>query len=109
MCAHAHSGGLAAGLIFQAIYKAEGSRRIGLSFAASLAGPSFEHRFLHGHPGGLLLFSEYIQGLAQSMGAANPFTFAASFVGVQGIVEAVVGFGLHCYFKRRLGATHRNH
>ncbi|MEG2699316.1 MAG: ECF transporter S component [Ruthenibacterium sp.] len=32
----------------------------------------------------------YIQSLAQSMGAANPLTFVALFVGVQGLVEAAV-------------------
>lgn len=54
--------------------------------------------------------TEYIQGLAQSMGAANPFTFVALFVGVQGIVEAVVGF-LACtaISKGVWGPLHRNH
>lgn len=42
---------------------------------------------------GLLLCfysTDYIQTLAQSMGAANPIVFAALFVGVQGLIEAGV-------------------
>lgn len=34
--------------------------------------------------------TEYIQSLAQTMGAANPLTFVALFVGVQGLIEAAV-------------------
>ena len=36
--------------------------------------------------------TEYIQGIAQSMGAANPFVFVILFVGVNGVVEAVACF-----------------
>ena len=99
------------GLIFQAIYKAEGSRRHWLSFAAaSLAGPVLNTAFFMGTLVACFYSTEYIQGLAQSMGAANPFTFVALFVGVQGIVEAVVGF-LACtaISKGVWGPLHRNH
>lgn len=99
------------GLIFQAIYKAEGSRRHWLSFAAaSLAGPVLNTAFFMGTLVACFYSTEYIQGPAQSMGAANPFTFVALFVGVQGIVEAVVGF-LACtaISKGVLGPLHRNH
>lgn len=99
------------GLIFQAIYKAEGSRRHWLSFAAaSLAGPILNTAFFMGTLVACFYSTEYIQGLAQSMGAANPFTFVALFVGVQGIVEAVVGF-LACtaISKGVWGPLHRNH
>ena len=34
--------------------------------------------------------TEYIQSMAQAMGAANPILFAALFVGVQGLIEAGV-------------------
>ena len=45
--------------------------------------------------GTLTLFfyrTEYIQGIAQSMGAGNPFIFVILFVGVNGVVEAVACF-----------------
>lgn len=45
----------------------------------------------------LVLFfyhTDYIQGLVASLGVRNPFTFVAAFVGVQGIIEAVVCFVL---------------
>ena len=65
------------GLIFQAIYKAEGSRRHWLSFAAaSLAGPVLNTAFFMGTLVACFYSTEYIQGLAQSMGAANPFTLS---------------------------------
>lgn len=34
--------------------------------------------------------TDYIRSLAQTMGAANPLTFVALFVGMQGVIEAVV-------------------
>ena len=73
------------GVIFQAVYKAEGSRRHWLSFAAaSLAGPVLNTVFFMSALVACFYGTEYIQGLAQSMGAANPFVFAALFVGIQG-------------------------
>ena len=81
------------GVIFQAVYKAEGARRHWLSFAAaSLAGPVLNTVFFMSALVACFYGTEYIQGRAQSMGAANPFVFAALFVGIQGVVEAVVGF-----------------
>lgn len=43
----------------------------------------------------LVLFfyhTDYIQGLVATLGVGNPFTFVAAFVGVQGMIEAVVCF-----------------
>ncbi len=45
--------------------------------------------------GTLILFfyqTEYIQGIAQGMGAANPLIFILLFVGVNGLVEAAACF-----------------
>ena len=42
--------------------------------------------------GALVLFfynTEFIQNLAATLGAANPFAFVIAFVGLQGLVEAV--------------------
>ena len=35
--------------------------------------------------------SDYVQGLVAQMGAANPLIFVVGMVGLQGLVEAVVG------------------
>ena len=42
----------------------------------------------------LILFfyqSDYIQNMAQGLGSHNPMTFVIALVGVQGVIEAVVG------------------
>ena len=81
------------GLIFRAIWAAEGTRKHWLSFAAaSFAGPVLNTLLFMG---ALLTFfysTDYIQGMVSTMGASNPLMFAAMFVGVQGVVEALVGF-----------------
>ncbi len=35
--------------------------------------------------------TDYIQGIAQSLGSANVFLFVLTFVGIQGLVEAALG------------------
>lgn len=76
--------GFVTGLIFKAIKKLKFSYEI-----ASLLGPVFNTLFFMG---ALVLFfynTEFIQNIAASLGAANPFTFVIAFVGIQGLVEAV--------------------
>ena len=76
--------GFVTGLIFKAIKKLKFSYEI-----ASLLGPVFNTLFFMG---ALVLFfynTEFIQNIAASLGAANPFTFVIAFVGLQGLVEAV--------------------
>lgn len=87
--------GWLAGVLFKAIFAAEqktGSRHW-LSFgAASLAGPVLNTVFFMS---ALVLFfyqTDFIQGMAQALGAANPLIFVVMFVGFQGVLEAVVGF-----------------
>lgn len=56
----------------------------------------------------LVLFfyhTDYIQGLAATFGASNPFVFAAAFVGVQGMIEAAVCFVLAGAVSRALGTA----
>ena len=60
--------------------------------AANLIGPLLNTFFFMGL---LVLFfypTEYIQEIAQSLGASNAFAFVAAFVGVNGVVEAIVCF-----------------
>lgn len=59
--------------------------------AAAVAGPVLNTVLF---TGGLVLFfynTEYIQGFVTALGATNPLMFAALFVGVAAVLEAVVG------------------
>ena len=79
--------GFVAGVIFKAV------KKLKLSYEIScLAGPLLNTLFFMGS---LVLFfynTEFIQGIATSLGVANPFTFVVAFVGIQGMVEAVACF-----------------
>lgn len=49
--------------------------------------------------------TDYIQGFVQTFGTANPFLFVAAFVGVQGLIEAVVCFVIAGAVSRTLAAA----
>ena len=77
-----------AGFLTGVIFKAVKKLKLGYEIT-SLAGPLLNTLFFMG---ALVLFfynTEFIQNLAASLGAANPFTFVIAFVGLQGLVEAV--------------------
>ena len=53
----------------------------------------------------LVLFfynSDYIQGFVSTLGVANPFSFILAFVGVQGVIEAIVCFLISSTISRPL-------
>ena len=79
------------GLIYQGLQKATSVRRVSVVIA-NLCGPLLNTFFFMGTL--ILLFygSDYIQGLAESMGASGPLAFFIAFVGINGAVEAVVCF-----------------
>ena len=79
------------GLICQGLQKATSVRRVSVVIA-NLCGPLLNTFFFMGTL--ILLFygSDYIQGLAESMGASGPLAFVIAFVGINGAVEAVVCF-----------------
>lgn len=79
------------GLIYQGLQKATSVRRVSVVIA-NLCGPLLNTFFFMGTL--ILLFygSDYIQGLAESMGASDPLAFVIAFVGINGAVEAVVCF-----------------
>lgn len=83
--------GFLTGWICQKLQKMRSVRKISLVIA-NLCGPLLNTFFFMGT---LILFfypTEYIQGLAESMGASNALAFVVAFVGVNGVVEAVVCF-----------------
>lgn len=81
--------GLLCGLIFQGLYKV--SRGKLWSFgAASLCGALLNTALFMGALTLCFYSTDFIQGFATAMGTANPFAFILAFVGVQGLLEAII-------------------
>lgn len=79
------------GWIYQGLQKVGSLRKISVVIA-NLCGPLLNTFFFMGT---LILFfyrTEYIQGLAESMGVSNALAFVIAFVGINGVVEAAVCF-----------------
>ena len=79
------------GLIYQGLQKVKPVRKISVVIA-NLCGPLLNTFFFMGTLIGLFYQTEYIQGLAEPMGASNALAFVVAFVGVNGVVEAAVCF-----------------
>jgi len=96
------------GLIFSALHKNSSTRKLSY-YIASLACPVLNTVLFMGS---LVLFfyhTDYVQNMAAALGAANPFVFVAAFVGLQGLVEAVVCFLAASVVSRTLAAAlHRS-
>lgn len=84
--------GWLAGLVFRGLAPGKDGPRLFAFGAASLAGPVLNTAVFMSALTLCFYRTDYIQGIAQSLGAANPLTFVLLFVGVQGLVEAAVGF-----------------
>lgn len=80
------------GVIFKAIATKSGKRTYIGILVASLVGPLFNTVFFMGSL--VLLFgkTEFIQGLMTQLGATNILHFVVLFVGLQGLIEAIVCF-----------------
>jgi uncharacterized membrane protein len=81
------------GLIFIGIKKIDKTKSISYA-VASLTGPLLNTIFFMTT---LMLFfyhTEYIQGFAKSMGTTNVYAFVIGFIGVNGMIEAIVCFVL---------------
>ena len=74
-------------------------------FAASLACPLLNTVFFMSAIVLIFYHTEYIQGLVQTLGVTNPLMFVVAFVGVQGMIEAVVCFLIASAVSRALGAA----
>lgn len=85
------AAGWLCGVIFQKLMHLSQKKNLSIG-TASLLGPLLNTVFFMGS---LVLFfyrTSFIQELAAQLGAAGPLSFVVGFVGVQGVVEAVVGF-----------------
>ncbi|MEE0954379.1 MAG: ECF transporter S component [Eubacterium sp.] len=85
--------GIFDGLIFKGLHKV--LKRNPLSYyLTGLAAPVLNTVFFMGS---LVLFfynTDYIQEMASGLGAANPMAFIIALVGIQGVIEAIVGCAL---------------
>ena len=52
--------------------------------------------------------TDYIQGFVSMLGAANPFLFVLGFVGINGLVEALLCFVVGSAITRALMAALKN-
>ena len=94
--------GLLCGLVFRWIKRVSKNSAY---FAASLACPLMNTVFFMSAIVLIFYHTEYIQGLVQTLGVTNPLMFVVAFVGVQGMIEAVVCFLIASAVSRALGAA----
>ena len=92
------------GLIFAALYKTAAARKISY-YVASLACPLLNTLFFMGFLCIFFYNTEYIQGIASGLCVSNPILFVAAFVGVQGLIEAVICFIIGSIVSRALCAA----
>ena len=92
------------GLIFAALYKKASARKVSY-YVASLACPLLNTLFFMGFLCVFFYNTEYIQGIASGFGVSNPILFVADFVGVQGLIEAVICFIIGSIVSRALCAA----
>lgn len=90
------------GLIFKALRK--GGLRESAYPVASLFGPLLNTLFFMTALLAFFYRSDYIQGIAESLGGGNVFQFVIAFVGINGLVEAVTCFLLGTAIARALDA-----
>ena len=96
--------GWLSGLLFKAMYKGGVSRKFSY-FAASLACPLLNTLLFMSSLCIFFYNTEYIQGMVSTMGVSNPFLFVIAFVGMQGLIEAVLCFVVASVVSRALFAA----
>ena len=95
------------GLIYQGLKKVQPIRKISV-FLASLIGPFLNTFFFMTTLVLFFFFLEYIQGIVTSLGAKNALAFVVAFVGVNGLVEAIVCFILGSVVSKALQVALKN-
>ena len=82
--------GAATGWLFQ-VFKKLDKRRIWCYFAGGLAAPMLNTILFMGYIVLVFYRSDYVQAMAEKLGAVNPLRFVVLLVGVQGLVEWLTG------------------
>lgn len=94
--------GFLCGLIFKAARKVT---KNGAYPIASLACPLLNTLFFMSSLVVIFYHTDYIQGFVSALGVTNPFMFVIAFVGLQGLIEAVVCFVIATAVSRALAAA----
>lgn len=79
------------GLVYRAARRLWPQRRRLCCAIGGLAAPLLNTLLFMGLLVILFYQTDYVQGLVAEMGAANPFVFVVGMVGIQGLVEALLG------------------
>lgn len=79
--------GFLCGIIFKLC---KSKMKKGAFFVGSLSCPLMNTLFFMSSLVAIFYNTEYVQGFVTSLGVTNPFAFVVAFVGVQGLIEAVV-------------------
>lgn len=93
--------GLITGLIFKALHNNKKTVKFSY-YVASLACPILNTLFFMSSLCIFFYNSSYIQGIAAALNVTNPFPFVIMFVGVQGVLEAVICFLISSVISRAL-------
>lgn len=93
------------GLIFQAVCR---RFKNGGYLIASLACPLLNTLLYMTSLVVIFYNTDFIQGFVTTLGVTNPFTFVVAFVGLQGLIEAVVCTVLGSILLRALGTALKN-
>jgi uncharacterized membrane protein len=83
--------GLLCGLIFEALYRVDKTKLASFG-VASLLGALLNTVFFMSTLVAFFYRTDYIQGFVKALGTGNPFAFVLAFVGVQGLLEAIICF-----------------
>lgn len=82
--------GVGAGWLFRAFHSVDKTRTV-CYFLGGLCTPLLNTLLFMGYIVLVFYQTDYVQAAVQTLGAANPFMYVVLAVGVQGLVEAVVG------------------
>ncbi len=81
--------GLLTGLAFKGLHQVDKTRTVSY-FAGAFCAPFLNTVLFMGYIVLAFYGTDYVQGMAASRGAANPFMFIILLVGVQGLIEMIV-------------------
>lgn len=92
------------GCIYQGLKKAKSLKKAAVVIA-NLIGPILNTVFFMGTLVLLFYRTEYIQGIAETLGASNALAFVLAFVGLNGVIEALACFIVGSAIPRALQAA----
>lgn len=95
------------GVLYRAFVKVPPLKKNAALVLANLCAPLLNTLFFMSALVFFFYQTEYIQGIVSSMGVSNPFTFVLAFVGVNGLVEALVCFLIGSAVSKALKAALR--